>query len=448
MEGRRNLMIRHLKHFGILVVTMVTLLTPVLYGTAAAAAAVLYISPSTSSVNVGATLTVSIRENSYSEPVNAVQANISYPSNLLQFENIGNSSAFGIVAQNSGGGGSVQIARGALPSVSGDQLVATVQFKALAGSGTAQLSFVGGSSVVSANSNTNIMTSSPGGDYTLATPPPTSASSSHSSHTSAPPPPPKSTTPPSLSGIAVSKVTTGSATITWTTSEAATSEIDYGLATGYGLSAVDGNDVTAHTMVLNSPLIVPGTTYHFIVKATDTNGNTAASTDYHFTTLGAKVVVTVLDAHTNKPLAGATITFDGQTATTDSAGQATLDNLPIGTTIGTVTIDGQQTIETIRVTAVNPNGTPLNVSFKLTAQHTVPQWLITGLVLAAIVVAWVAGFLAGSTQLFGGLTARVTRLFSRPSRSLPPEPPTVVAPSDPTSTLASVPGDPLDRMRQ
>src|SRR3989344_5362988 len=104
-----------------------------------AATANLYLSPASGSVSKGSILTVNIRENSGSEPVNSVQANLSYPANLLDFVSINSSSAWGVVAQNSGGSGSVQIARGALPAVSGDQLVARVRFRGKTDSGTARI---------------------------------------------------------------------------------------------------------------------------------------------------------------------------------------------------------------------------------------------------------------------------------------------------------------------
>ena len=115
-----------------------------------AATANLYLSPASGSVSKGSILTVNIRENSGGEPVNSVQANLTYPANLLDFVSISSSSAWGVVAQSSGGGGSVQIARGALPAVSGDQLVASVRFKAKTDTGTASITFAGGT-ILAAN---------------------------------------------------------------------------------------------------------------------------------------------------------------------------------------------------------------------------------------------------------------------------------------------------------
>ncbi|HEU4966496.1 MAG TPA: cohesin domain-containing protein [Candidatus Saccharimonadales bacterium] len=386
---------------------------PVLFAVPAyAASAMLYLSPSSGTVINGNTLTVDVRENSGTEPVNAVQANMSYPASLLQFVGITSSSAFSVAAQNSGGSGTVQIGRGALPSVTGDQLVATVQFKALASSGAAAISFTGGSSVVSANTNANIMTSYPGGSFSLSapapapTPSPTPApapsrppSTVKSTPVPAPAVTPKDITPPTISKIVVDSITTGSATITWTTSEPASSEIDYGLTSGYGLTAVDDNLATSHLVVLNSPLIVPGTAYHFAIKNTDAAGNRAASSDQQFTTKGATVTLTIDDA-SGKPVQGALLSFDGQSGTTDAAGHATIANLPIGNIVGTVTVHGVQTVEVLRITGLNPAGTPQAVSFKLTAHAASASAWITGVMFALclLVAVWI-GYMLGSGRL-------------------------------------------------
>jgi len=378
-----------------------------------AASATLYLSPSSGSVANGNTLTLYVYEDSGTEPVNAVQANLSYPASQLQFLSTSSSSAFSVVAQNTGGSGSVQIGRGALPSVTGNQLVATVQFKALVGSGTAAVSFAGGSQVVSANSNANIMTVSPGGSYGLTTPAPsptpspspaptTSKSSSTTKATPAPAPSPapapKDTTPPVITDIAVSALTSGSATITWNTSEPASTEIDYGLTTGYGLVATDATLATSHSVVLNSPLIVPGTMYHFAIKNTDASGNRATSSDHQFTTKGATITLTIDDA-SGRPVKNAMVSFDSQTAITDASGHATIANLPIGNIVGTITIQGVQTVEVLRVTGLNPAGTPQEVSFRLAAHTSHTAWVTaTIFVLCLLAAGWI-GYMFGSGRL-------------------------------------------------
>jgi len=394
---------------------IITVTLPLLLAAPAyAASATLYLSLSSGSVVSGSTLTLYVYEDSGTEPVNAVQANLSYPASQLQFLSISSSSAFSVVAQNTGGSGSVQIGRGALPSVTGNQLVATVQFKALVGSGTAAVSFAGGSQVVSANSNTNIMTASPGGSYGLTapapsptpTPSPAPTTSKSSSTTKAiatpapsPAPAPKDTTPPVITDVAVGALTSGSATITWKTSEPASTEIDYGLTAGYGLTATDTTMATSHSVVLNSPLIVPGTMYRFAIKNTDASGNQATSNDYQFTTKGATITLTIDDV-SGKPVKDAEVSFDGQTATTDVNGHATIANLPIGNIVGTVSVQGVQTVEVLRVTGLNPAGTPQEVSFRLAAHtsHTTAWVTATIFVLCLLAAGWI-GYMFGSGRL-------------------------------------------------
>lgn len=127
----------------------------------AAPAAALYMSINTQNVTQGGNFKVSIFENSGSDPVNAVQADFTYPSNL-SFVNIdSSSSAFPVEAQATGGSGSVQIARGSSTPLTGNRLVAVVNFTVNA-TGTGNLTFSNTSQVVSSSSNTNILSVSTG----------------------------------------------------------------------------------------------------------------------------------------------------------------------------------------------------------------------------------------------------------------------------------------------
>ena len=87
--------------------------------------------------------------------------------------------------------------------------------------------------------------------------------------------------PPSLSGVAVSGVTTTSATITWNTNQLADSRVNYGTTLSYGLQKSDGALVTSHSIALAD--LLPGTVYHYQCVSVNANG-TAASTDHTFTT--------------------------------------------------------------------------------------------------------------------------------------------------------------------
>lgn len=91
------------------------------------------------------------------------------------------------------------------------------------------------------------------------------------------------TTPPTISGVAATNVTTSSATIVWTTNEASSTEVDYGLTTAYGSTTpLNSSLVTAHSVALSG--LIAGTTYHFRVKSADAAGNLGMSGDFTFTT--------------------------------------------------------------------------------------------------------------------------------------------------------------------
>jgi hypothetical protein len=89
-----------------------------------------------------------------------------------------------------------------------------------------------------------------------------------------------------LSSIAAGSVTSTGATITWTTNEAATTQVDYGTTTAYGAStALNSSLLTAHSAALAG--LQAATTYHFRVRSADAAGNAAVSGDRTFTTMAA-----------------------------------------------------------------------------------------------------------------------------------------------------------------
>lgn len=370
-----------------------------------AASASMYLSPGSTRVANGSYLTIYIYENSGGTAVNSVQANLSYTSSLLQFVSIGSSSAFGIVAQNSGGGGSVKIARGALPSVSGTQLVASVTFKALSSSGTASISFASGSAVVSASGSSNILGSKSGGSYTLTKPAP------------APKKPAPDTKAPTIKNVNVTDIKYNSATLTWDTSEPATSEVDYGLNTKYGLVAQSSKLVTKHKVVLNSPIISPGLEYHFLVRSADAAGNKAASKDATFKTKGATLTVTVLGQN-NKPLSGAKVTFAGQTKVTDEKGQATFTDLPEGLIAGTIEYGNQKTATSVTVESIDPTGKAQLASLKINAKPSslAPLYAAVALIIGIAVAWWLRGKIDRNSGGSGGVSGGpkgISKLFSR-----------------------------------
>ncbi len=94
------------------------------------------------------------------------------------------------------------------------------------------------------------------------------------------------TTPPAITAVAVGNVTSGGASITWSTGEAATSQVEYGTTTAYGsLTPLDAALVTGHSVPLGG--LSADTTYHYRVISKDAAGNQSVSADSTFTTAGA-----------------------------------------------------------------------------------------------------------------------------------------------------------------
>jgi predicted RNA-binding Zn-ribbon protein involved in translation (DUF1610 family) len=91
------------------------------------------------------------------------------------------------------------------------------------------------------------------------------------------------TVAPVISNIKVSGVTRTGATVTWTTSEPATSVLHYGNSSAYGYNTTLKQYVVSHSVVISG--LSAGKTYHFRVGAADPAGNPAQnSTDMTFST--------------------------------------------------------------------------------------------------------------------------------------------------------------------
>ncbi|HXH27156.1 MAG TPA: redoxin domain-containing protein [Candidatus Acidoferrum sp.] len=93
-----------------------------------------------------------------------------------------------------------------------------------------------------------------------------------------------------ISSLSTTNITSASATISWTTDAAATSEINYGLDSSYGSStSTDNNLVTRHSIALSG--LQADTGYHFQVVSTTPDGGSATSTDNTFLTASPPAVV-------------------------------------------------------------------------------------------------------------------------------------------------------------
>ncbi|MHC4644454.1 MAG: InlB B-repeat-containing protein [Planctomycetota bacterium] len=88
---------------------------------------------------------------------------------------------------------------------------------------------------------------------------------------------------PVISNVQASNVTSSGATITWSTDENSTGQVEYGMDTGYGnLTALDGGLVNSHSAAITG--LSASTTYHYRVRSADASENESVSQDYTLNT--------------------------------------------------------------------------------------------------------------------------------------------------------------------
>jgi hypothetical protein len=129
----------------------------------------LYIKPANQDVAAGSTVTLEIWVDTGGDPVNAVQANLTYPTDKFDFNSIdAKGSAFEVQAMSTGGDGKINIARGHIGDVKGSALVAKVLLVAKTNSGAADVSFVSGSAVVRSSDHKDILKDKTGGTFKVS----------------------------------------------------------------------------------------------------------------------------------------------------------------------------------------------------------------------------------------------------------------------------------------
>jgi hypothetical protein len=90
-------------------------------------------------------------------------------------------------------------------------------------------------------------------------------------------------TPPNITNVLISGMTETSATISWTTDEAADTKVEYGTTSSYGsTTTLNSSSVTSHSQSISG--LSASTLYHYKVLSRDDAGNLATSSGYTFTT--------------------------------------------------------------------------------------------------------------------------------------------------------------------
>jgi len=113
---------------------------------------------------------------------------------------------------------------------------------------------------------------------------------------------------PVISDISASNITGTGATISWTTDEKATSQVEYGTTTAYGsFTTFDPSLVTSHTVTLSG--LTGSTTYHYRVRSKDAAANLAISEDHTFMTADITPPDTLITEGPEGTVPTTTVTF-------------------------------------------------------------------------------------------------------------------------------------------
>jgi hypothetical protein len=103
-------------------------------------------------------------------------------------------------------------------------------------------------------------------------------------------PEPPDNTPPVISGVSTPAIGKTGAVVVWTTDEAATSQVEYGLtSSAVSTTAPDVNLVADHSVTLSG--LTAGTSYKFRMKSKDAGGNESVSSDYTLITSNTATLV-------------------------------------------------------------------------------------------------------------------------------------------------------------
>jgi hypothetical protein len=161
-------------------------------------------------------------------------------------------------------------------------------------------------------------------------------------------------TPPTISAVQATGLTQNSATVTWTTDEAADSQVKYGTTVAYGsTTTLDATKVTTHSVTLSG--LSAGTLYHYQVVSKDANGNTATSADATFTTGGTST-------DTTKPVVSLTAPANGSTV----AGKSVALSATATDNIGVVSVQFQAGGSNIGAVVTTPSGTTYTTAWDTT----------------------------------------------------------------------------------
>jgi hypothetical protein len=221
---------------------------------------------------------------------------------------------------------------------------------------------------------------------------------------------------PVISNVVAGSISGTSATITWTTDQPSSSQIQYGTSSSYGSSSnLNPSLTTTHSVTITG--LTPGTTYDYAVTSANSNGNSATSPNFTFTTV---LQAPVISAVSVSSITGTSVVISWTTDQASSSrvnyGTSTLygSSTALNSTLATshsVTLTGlnPSTTYDYDVTSANSAGTSAtsaNFTFSTLAQAPVISAVSTsGMTATSVIITWTTDQASSSQVNYGTSTS-------------------------------------------
>jgi subtilase family serine protease len=225
---------------------------------------------------------------------------------------------------------------------------------------------------------------------------------------------------PVISNVVAASVSNTSETITWTTDQASSSQVNYGLTTMYTLSSTLNTAlVTSHTVTLTG--LTAGTMYDFDVMSANASAESSTSGNSTFTTTGTAPAPMISNVSSSGVTSGtATITWttdqaatsvvnygvtNGYGSTASVAGLTTAHSVVLTGLTANTTYD----FDVVSANAANTSSTSGNATFK-TLSNTAPPPVISyvafwGISSSGVTISWSTNEPATTAVTYGTTTA-------------------------------------------
>ena len=233
---------------------------------------------------------------------------------------------------------------------------------------------------------------------------------------------PPTTPTPVITAVTATGITSTSATITWTTDQSSSSQVNYGATTSYGSSSLLNSSLTTtHSVTLTG--LIPSTTYDYEVISTNSSSSTGTSTNYSFQTSAPVAAPPVISNIQTSAITSTSVTV---TWTTDQASNSEVNygaTTAYGSTTGpdsnyvtshSVTITGLTAGATYNFDVVSTtsgvfSSTSGNNTFSTTAANATPPAVgylaFWGVNNSGVTISWSTDVLANTELAYGTTTA-------------------------------------------